>query len=393
MPKRKARASAASPRALITLAIAALVLFLLGESFLLVRSDSGRITLRRTLGIGDRATITRIVGQHARRAFAVMGVPIDSLRESVVEGRPAAVQWRIGFAPEQSLIKANFALTHFIEELGARVLSGRERIGKHGETVVTLVAGLPGMPTHEITLVRAAPPGEASALRRGRLAIVAYGFGDDEALAASFAKLPVPFAMAIVPGAKASASMFRAAHSSQREVVLHLPLEPINYPQVDPGPGTVLVTMRPARIASVLQHDLDQARPVVAVANHMGSLATQDMTVMGAIYHELRRAELPFIHLSPAAGAVCKSLAADLGVAYDEPGAVIDDEARQTRPKALERRWKEILAQARTREHLVVWVRATPLSRGWLPGAVDRKQLEGVDLVPLSSLLRKSGGI
>ena len=134
---------------------------------------------------------------------------------------------------------------------------------------------------------------------------------------------------------------------------------------------------------------LDQSGPVVGVANHMGSLATQDMTLMGAVYRELQRRHLPFIHLLPAAGAVCRPLAAEMGVIYDEPDAVLDAEARATTAKALDRRWGEILEDARARGHAVVWVRATPQAREWLRRATTVKRLGGVDLAPLSGVIRR----
>jgi polysaccharide deacetylase 2 family uncharacterized protein YibQ len=121
----------------------------------------------------------------------------------------------------------------------------------------------------------------------------------------------------------------------------------------------------------------------------MGSLATQDMTLMGAVYRELRRRHLPFIHLLPAAGAVCRPLAAEMGVIYDEPDAVLDAEARAKTPKALDRRWGKILERARTRERTAVWVRVTPLSREWLRRATTVKRLDGVDLAPLSGVIRR----
>jgi hypothetical protein len=37
----------------------------------------------------------------------------------------------------------------------------------------------------------------------------------------------------------------------------------------------------------------------------------------------------------------------------------------------------------------MVWIRATPLVRRWLPLATSTKRLEGVSLVPLSALVRK----
>src|SRR5204863_3720474 len=128
---------------------------------------------------------------------------------------------------------------------------------------------------------------------------------------------------------------------------------------------------------------------VIAVSNHMGSLATQDMAVMTAVFRELRRNSLPFVHVSPAAGAVCKDLAADLGVAYNEPDEIIEVEARQTDGKALAKRWSAILERARDREKMAVWVRATPVTAGWINGALGGKLPPGVRIVPLSAVIRK----
>jgi len=389
MPRRKTRTHPSSLRAPLLLAVATLVLFLSGEALLLTRSDSGQIALMRVLGLGDPSRVTQIVSKELRKAMRVIGVPDDSLSVSVAGKGGPAVVWRLGFPPDASLLRANFILTHYVQRQGARVLSGRERSGPNGETVVALVVGLPRRPTHRILLVRGQYPEGQDPARVSRLALVLYGFGDDVRLAAEFFALPAPFAVALAPGGKSSQSLFQDAHARRREIVLQLPLEPINYPQVDPGPGTLLVTMPPGRIAALVHRYIEQARPVTAVANHMGSLATQDMTVMTAIYRQLRRTGLPFVHVFPAAGAVCRDLAADLGVAYNEPDAMIDAEARQSEPRALDQRWKGLLAEAHGRDRMVVWLRATPLTLRWLAPALQAKRLGGVYVVPLSALLRR----
>ena len=388
MPKRKKK-SPLSARTVIVLAAAALVLFAAGEAWKLSRSDSGRILLAGRLGLGDPAQVTRIVGREIRRGLSAVGVSRDSIHESIAESGPATVHWRVGLKTDASATQANYAITHCVEEQGAAVLSGRESVGKQGEMVVTLVVGLPRRPTHEVTLVRPRRDPEAPQGDAAKLALVLYGLGDDPSHAEAVFALGVPFAVAIVPGAETSARLFRGAREHDRELVLHLPLEPLNYPKVNPGPGTVLVTMSDARITGLLRRHLTQAGPVVAVANHAGSLATQDMTVMTSIFHELARRHLPFVHMQPAAGAVCRSLAGDLGVVYQEPDAVLDIEARAARPRALDLRWKQLLQQARVRGRLVVMVRATPQVMKWLPGATAPKRLDGVSLVPLSAVLRK----
>ena len=403
MPKRKPRKQAGFPAALVVLAGVAVLAFAAGEAWLLLSTDAGQLKLARYGIVSDPARVTLLVGRQVRHGLIAYGVPADSIHElapgpwrpsgdSAARAAPArtVARWRVGLDAEQSPLQANYAVSHFVEMAGGAVLSGRETPGRRGgEILVSLVVGLPDRPTHAITIVRAASAGEDAERPRARIALVLYGLGDDEAGARAMMAIPVPFAVALVPGSPTSGALFRAARAANREIVLHLPLEPINYPQVNPGPGTVLVTMKPAEITGLTRRYLDQAGTVAAVANHMGSLATQDMTVMSAVFRELKRRRLPFIHLSPVAGAVCRPLAAQEGVQYEEPDVLLDAEMRGPDLRPLDRRWEEVLERARTHGPLVVWMRAGPVVPGWLPRAAEARRLKGVDLVPLSSLLRR----
>lgn len=375
---------------LVTL-LGAAALLVGGELYRMSRSDSGLVRAARTFGFVDEPRLTAVVGRHVRRALDEAGVPRDSVQENVVEDGPTAVRWRVGMPADASQLQLNHAITTALEDVGAAMLSGRESRGPNGTSVVTLLAGIPKRPTHEIVLVRQPRGDEPDERPHARLALVLYGFGDALGAADSFFALPSPFAVAITAGGKLTGAMVKSAHQYQREVVLHLPMEPINYPQVNPGAGTLLVTMRPARVGAEVGRWLDQAKPVTAASNHMGSLATQDMTLMTAVYRELKQRRVPFLHLMPAAGAVCRPLASRMGVAYDEPDATLDFEPRANDTATMDKRWKQVLKETRERGRMIVWVRATPTTWRWMQKALDAKRLDRVDLVPLTSLLRKPG--
>jgi polysaccharide deacetylase 2 family uncharacterized protein YibQ len=80
-----------------------------------------------------------------------------------------------------------------------------------------------------------------------------------------------------------------------------------------------------------------------------------------------------------------------MGLNYAEPDAVVDGEARQAEARALDQRWNALLKEAHARGRLLVMLRATPLTKRWLPRALDARRLGGVSLVPLTSLLEKPG--
>ena len=121
----------------------------------------------------------------------------------------------------------------------------------------------------------------------------------------------------------------------------------------------------------------------------MGSLATQDESFMTAIYDELRRARVPFLHVAAVPRAVCRALAARMGEAYDEPDVMLDVEARMKTPLALRRAWKEALELASRHGHVIVMLRVTPLSVRWLDEALSPAALGGATLVPLSAVIRR----
>ena len=82
MPKRKTRLTQIAPRALGLLAAAALGVFLIGEAVRTVGSDAGRLAIARTVGLGERADLLRIVGRQLRRGLASVDVGRDSVTET-----------------------------------------------------------------------------------------------------------------------------------------------------------------------------------------------------------------------------------------------------------------------------------------------------------------------
>ena len=300
MVKRSKQKSAGPARAIAVLTVVAITLFVGGEAVIMNRTDGWRVAAERHLGFGDPAQVNRLVGRGIAYGLEKAGVPRDSIHERVAAGGPAPIRVRAVLKPGASLLQANYAVTRNVEAGGAVVLSGRESAGPHGEAQVTLLVGLPRRATHEVVLVRPVATAEQIADAGSRLSLVIYGLDEEPEASAELLGAALPFTAALVPGHRETAALVRAARESQREVVLHLPLEPINYPQVSPGPGAVLVTMKPAKIVALVDRYLDETGPVTAVANHMGSLATQDMTVMTAVYGELKRRNLPFLHVQPA---------------------------------------------------------------------------------------------
>lgn len=392
MPKRRtsSKKKGRAPLLLGLLAVLALLIFGGGELFAFVRSDAGRFFFWRHLHLGDRAHAVRIVGRHVREGLAGAGVAAARIREEEVAGTAGgpAVRWRVELPRGGSPTQVNFSVSRAVEKLGAQVLSGREARGKDGALTVTMLLGLPGRPTHELVVVRPGVDPESEEANETRVAIVLFGLADDPASARALLGRDEPFAVIAPAIGKERESLLKLARETKRELVLQVPMEPEDYPRANPGPGTLLVNMSPGRISNLTREYLEQAGPVTAIANLQGSFAAQDEPFMSAFFRELKREGVSFLHLSPPSRSVAHQVAARLGVAYDEPDAILDDEARAA-VKVLDRGWKSALEHAERRHQGVVLVRATPVSVKWAREALTAKRLGDARIVPLSSVLHR----
>lgn len=402
MPKRKS-SSSRLPLWLGIAAGVALLLFAAGELWSYFASDAGRLLLARTLRVGDRAHLVRVVGRHAHEGLALAGVPRDSVRENVIEGAgDPVVRWQIGLGRDGSPMQVNWAVTHALEQAGAEVLSARERSEDGGGVRVTMQVGVGGRRTHELVLVRRGrvarrdDRGGATAEDEpaAKLALVLYGFTEDAAeLGRTAAKRRETFALALPAGQPYSRALFGAAREAHREVVVQIPMEPENYPRTTPGAGALLVSMGAGQIQSLTRRYVEDGGKPVAVSNLMGAFATQDLPLVTALYGELKKSGVTFLHVQPAPRSVCRSLASQMGVAYDEPDALLDDSPRSRDTKALDRDWKAVLERTRERGHALVLLRATPMALKWLDGALTPERLGRVQLVPLSQVIRRPGAV
>ena len=94
------------------------------------------------------------------------------------------------------------------------------------------------------------------------VALIIDDMGYDKKIAQKFAQLNVILTFSILPHSPFQQPIARLARSKGLEIMIHMPMEPVEYPQVDPGPGTLLTSMSPDELID----QLDQARVARAVA-------------------------------------------------------------------------------------------------------------------------------
>ena len=199
----------------------------------------------------------------------------------------------------------------------------------------------------------------------------------------SLRSLGRPVAVALLPGLPHSQTIAREASLRGMEVLLDLPMEPYRYPQVDPGPGAVLMSTPQAEIRRLVGRHLEALPGVVGVANHMGSRLTEDRAHMREILGVLAARRLFLVD----------TYASNLSVAYDEARAMGVRAARrqiaveQGRGEGAERAsWSEVAKWAERRGEAIVIAHGQPATARQLQEYIPRWEAVGVKLVPVSEL-------
>lgn len=157
------------------------------------------------------------------------------------------------------------------------------------------------------------------------VAIIIDDVGFDKTLAMAFSRLHPNITMAILPGSPFGRSLAERLHVRGCEIMLHLPMEPLQYPAVDPGPGAIMTGMSPDELLQTLRNNLDLIPHVKGVNNHMGSRLTTRSDQMRQVFTVLKKRELFFIDSLTAGESVCRDSARLFQLAFARRDVFLDN--------------------------------------------------------------------
>jgi polysaccharide deacetylase 2 family uncharacterized protein YibQ len=154
--------------------------------------------------------------------------------------------------------------------------------------------------------------------------IIIDDMGHDRKLADRFLGLNVPLTFSMLPGSPYQEDIAQAADAKGIEIMLHLPMEPDEYPRVDPGPGALLTSMSPDELIRQLTENIRLVPRAKGVNNHMGSRMTTISSQMHQIFSILKKEGLFFIDSRTTVNTLCKPSARLLQVPFAERDVFLD---------------------------------------------------------------------
>lgn len=243
----------------------------------------------------------------------------------------------------------------------------------------------PASPAPPVPQVPPAPQALPVQVSAPRVAVIIDNLGARRDVFDPLRDIRRPLTVAILPGLPLSEWTAREAAQAGMEVILDLPMEPYRFPEVDPGPGALLMAMGPQELQAQVGAHLASVPGAVGVTNHMGSRMTEDRTRMRTVLEVLAGRRLFLVD----------GLASNLSVAYDEAKAlglragrrqiVVDHASGEAGDRV---RWDEVAWWAERRGEVIVIAHGHPLTARLLREYVPRWEARGIRLVPVSQLAR-----
>ena len=215
------------------------------------------------------------------------------------------------------LAEINLSLTKVALAHGGRVLSAVET--KRGARV-ELTCGFDSLQTTSIVLTTT-----PQRRRTGSIALVIDDFGETSRLYKRFCALQQHLTLALLPNAGPVGAIARQAQQGGHDLLIHLPMEPEDFPSQDPGDGAIMSHYSDDQVRSTLRQALKNVPAAVGFNNHMGSKVTRDERIMRALLSEAKLRRLLFLDSRTTPHSVAYDIAQSLGVPSVRRDVFIDE--------------------------------------------------------------------
>lgn len=164
------------------------------------------------------------------------------------------------------------------------------------------------------------------AATQGKIAIVLDDWGYNLNNVELLKQIDAPLTLAILPRRAYSVRIAELAKEFNKEVILHLPMEPHREKQYQLEPDTLLITMSKQEILKILEMDFKSVPGLKGISNHMGSQATESEDLMRVIFEELKKKKLYFLD-SFTGKTVCPKLALEAKLPYARRNVFLDNKS------------------------------------------------------------------
>ena len=202
-------------------------------------------------------------------------------------------------------------------------------------------------------------------------------------MARAFLSLDKNLSLSILPHSPFQKETAAAAKQIGSDVLLHLPMEPVEFPHINPGKGALLSSMDTDQMLKQLKANLNAVPFVIGVNNHMGSRLTQDSAKMRQIFTILKRHNLFFVDSVTSSESRCMEAAKLLQLKFARRQVFLDHVQQEN---AVRLQIKRLITIAKKRGRAIGIGHPYPVTLKVLEEEMDDIKKE-VHIVPVSTLV------
>ncbi|NIA20007.1 MAG: hypothetical protein GWP07_06230 [Xanthomonadaceae bacterium] len=224
-------------------------------------------------------------------------------------------------------------------------------------------------------------------LKLPRIAIIIDDMGINTSIAKKYAQLSFPLTFSIFPYAPHAVEVAKLFQQIGQQVMLHAPMQPHGYPDVDPGPGALLDSMSDQQLLSRFSKELMLIPGIVGVNNHMGSRLTENRHIMALFMRRLHATPLFFIDSRTTAASVAFDEAVKAGIPAGQRDVFLDNVKDE---KYILGQLEKLISIAKVKKTAVGIGHPYPETVAALHHFNHMAQESKITIVPISNLMDKN---
>ena len=228
-----------------------------------------------------------------------------------------------------------------------------------------------------------------SGARGARVAIVIGGLAVSQTgTQAAIERLPAEVTLAFASQGNSIGRWMQLARRKGHEILMQAPLEPFDYPNVNPGRNTLTVEAAPAQNIERLHWTLSRTTNYTGIMNYMGARFVAEPAAMEPLMAELGRRGLLYLDDGSTARSVAEDLARQDRVPFAAGDAIIDAERERG---AILKKLDQLEATARARGFALGTGSAFDVTVDAVTSWVAEAKRRGIEIVPVSAVALDPG--
>jgi polysaccharide deacetylase 2 family uncharacterized protein YibQ len=221
--------------------------------------------------------------------------------------------------------------------------------------------------------------------RRPAIALIIDDMGNQHGQGLRVIDLPGPVACAFLPYGAFTGTLARRAHSRNKEVMLHLPMQAVEHTHDSQQAGMLTLDMTQQQFLAEFRRAIGAVPHVTGLNNHMGSLLTRHPGSMAWLMQAIgSRGGLFFVDSRTTKATVAEQLAVEYGIPSIARKVFLDNVDEVTAVRA---QFRQLLADARREGTALGIGHPRPATLQVLAEELAELDRQGIQLLPVAGLI------